>query len=422
MNSPRRLQLLLATVAASYFVSTAFFPGLLFLAGVNHYGVWFLDSFALLASSDAVTRGLDPYAVNPLDYFHRPHVYSPWWLHLRDLGLTRAQNLPLGFAFVGAFFFAAVVRLRPRSGGEMLWMLAFLCSSPVLLAINRANNDLVVFALLAPVVPCLLSPHRAVRIAAVPLIALAAGLKYYPAIAGVVLLAGDDPREIRRRIVAVVLLLAFVVLSVGPDFVRVAPLLPKAQGLVTFGAANIFEAVGFSAGKAKLAGLGAGALITLLSWRSTTFAGWRIDPAERGAWLSFILGAALLTGCFLTGTNFAYRWVFALWMAPLLWRLPREVAAPVALRRFARLTGWLTIMALWADPMVSSGLTLIRGRVPVATIGRWADTYFLFEQPVTWALFACLLAFLVHFVRETLPPLLRFRRDGALDQPAPVVQ
>ena len=35
-----------------------------------------------------------------------------------------------------------------------------------------------------------------------------------------------------------------------------------------------------------------------------------------------IVGAALLTGCFLAGTSYGYRWIFALWLAPLLWRLP----------------------------------------------------------------------------------------------------
>jgi hypothetical protein len=99
----RRLRWILAVVAAAYFSAFGFFPAAFRYLGVNHFGVWFLDSFALLASNDALARGLDPYAINPLDYFHRPHVYSPWWLHLGDLGLTRADNLRVGLVMAGVF-------------------------------------------------------------------------------------------------------------------------------------------------------------------------------------------------------------------------------------------------------------------------------------------------------------------------------
>ena len=57
-----RLWLLLALLGLGYFGLLAFHPGLYFALGVNHYDAWFLDTFALLASNDAVARGLDPYA------------------------------------------------------------------------------------------------------------------------------------------------------------------------------------------------------------------------------------------------------------------------------------------------------------------------------------------------------------------------
>ncbi len=420
MNDVRRRQLFLGLIIGVYIASMAVFPGLFRVVGISHFGVWFLDSFALLASNDAITRGLDPYAVNPLDYFHRPHVYSPWWLHLRDLGLTRAQNFGFGLTVVIAFLSAAVVRLRPKSGRELGWYVAILLSSPVLLAINRANNDLIVFVVLAPVVPCLLSPQRAWHWVAVGLIAVAAGLKYYPAIAGVVLLFGEDRKEVRVRLAFAVVLLALVALSVAPDFSRVAPLLPKADGLMTFAACKIFESVGMKASTAKLVGLLSGVVIALLSLGSKTFVGWQVKREERGDWLSFLLGAALLAGCFFTGTNFAYRWVYALWLAPLLWSVARDAAAPQAVRRFTKLTGVLLLLGLWLDPLVSSALTLLQTHFGVQSVERWAAIFSLFEQPLLWALFACLLAYLAHFVREVVPPLLVFRRDGPLDQRLPV--
>ncbi len=58
----------LVALVAGWFGMFALFPELYRFVGLRHYGVWFLDTFAILASNDAVARGLDPYAANPLDY------------------------------------------------------------------------------------------------------------------------------------------------------------------------------------------------------------------------------------------------------------------------------------------------------------------------------------------------------------------
>lgn len=398
--SPRVLWWLLAGLTIGWFGAFALFPDMFFRLGVNHFEVWFLDTFAILASNDAVTLGLDPSASNPLDYLRRPHVYSHWWLHLRDLGLTRADNLWVGLVVVLGFLAAALAWLRPRQPGALLWYAAVFFSSPVLLALDRANNDLVVFILLAVVVPCLTSPHRPVRfLAAVP-IAIAAGLKFYPAIAGLVLLAAPDARELRGRLLLAVGLLAVVAISIAPDLARASVLVPKAEGLMTFGAINLLEAAGLGGWRAAVAALGFVVVAVGGFWRSGFFKAWRIAPADRAAWLGFVLGAALLTGCFFAGTNYAYRWIFAVWMAPLLWSLPRDRAAPSGVRRLAGLTAGLLVFALWSDAVASAVLAHFTGQIPTAEVVRWANGFFLLEQPVIWAFFACLLGFLAHFSRE----------------------
>lgn len=69
----------------------------------------------------------------------------------------------------------AAPHARDRAGPS-----AVLGSAPILLGLNRANIDLVLFLILGPCVPALMSSRRLVRLLAAPaLIALAAGLKYY---------------------------------------------------------------------------------------------------------------------------------------------------------------------------------------------------------------------------------------------------
>lgn len=402
---PSRVGWTFAFAILAWFIAFALAPFAFFALGVNHFGPWFLDTYAILASNDAVTAGLNPYTPNPLDPFGRPHVYARAWLHLRDLGLTRQHTLPVGFGLVLTFIFSVLATVQPRTWREAIGYFFVLGSPPVLLALDRANNDLVVFLLLVPVVPCLLHASRVVRLVPVFLIAAATLLKFYPAVAALVLLLVGDRREVRERALVAGLGLGIAGVSVVRDLALLKHLLPRADGLTTFGAVNLLEAMGLRGGLGWLVvGVFVG-VVAIFALRSRMF-----DPAstravDRGEWLSFALGAGLLTGCFFAGTNYAYRWIFALWMAPLLWSLPLDATVSAGLRRLARLTRALLLFALWADPLASAFLTRIGRRLDAATIDHLAERFFLLEQPVTWALFACLLFFCIQFVRAAVQPL-----------------
>lgn len=400
-HPPRRWWWLLVAAVATYAVTLATFPALLRFVGVSHYGHWFLDGYAILAANDAVSVGLNPWAPNALDPLGRPHVYSHWWLHLRDLGLTRAHHLAGGIVLGLGFLGAAFSRLRPRTAGELGWYLAIVCASPVVLAIERANNDLVVFIVLAPVVPCLLSERRGLPWLAVALVAIATALKFYPAAAALILLAGNDARVLRQRLLFGGLALALVGASVAPDLARISGLLPRAEGILTFGSANIFAAIGLRGSMATVAGLVVAVLIATAFLRSRIFSGWKLRTEERGDWWSFILGAALLGGCFFSGSSYGYRWVFAIWLAPLLWRLPRDPTVPAGVRKLARVSAVLLVPALWGDALFGGVTALVAAGVPASTVELWSDRFFLLEQPITWAFFACLIGFLAHFTRES---------------------
>ncbi|MBL9200735.1 MAG: hypothetical protein JNL39_09530 [Opitutaceae bacterium] len=398
--APRPWRLLLLAAIAAYATVVIAFPGWLRLLGVNHLGHWFLDAYAILASNDALRAGLDPWGTNPLDPLGRPHVYSHWWLQLEAIGLTRAHTVACGVAVGVLFLAAALARLRPRSVGEWAWFVAVLCAPPVVMGVERANNDLVIFVLLAPVVPCLLSQRPGVRWVAVVLVALASGLKFYPAVAALVLLAGADGAELRRRLVFGGLLLAVVAANVVPDLALIGSRMPRAEGPMTLGASHLLGAGGLRGFAAKAAGFAAVAAVAIAFLRPKACAGWTPAPELRGAWWGFVLGAVLLTGCFFTGTSYGYRWVFAVWLAPLLWELPRDAAAPACMRRLARLTAWLLGFALWGDGLFSLASAWFAPGAPIAVAEARGDRFFVLSQPLVWALFACLLVFLAHFARE----------------------
>jgi hypothetical protein len=168
----------------------------------------------------------------------------------------------------------------------------------------------------------------------------------------------------------------------------------------SFGAVAGFHELGWHGAWPQVLAAALGVLLFVGCWRMIPLDGWVPAPAQRSAWLHFVLGAALLAGCFFTGQNYAYRWIFAVWLAPLLWSLPHDGDAPLSVRRLARTTRWLLLAALWFDPLCTLALSQWPGlNLNLVRAMHWV---FLVEQPLAWALFACLIVFLAHFGRHGL--------------------
>jgi hypothetical protein len=219
----------------------------------------------------------------------------------------------------------------------------------------------------------------------------------------VVLLAGCERRIVRWGLGFTAAILVLLGTGLKSDFVRMATMLPytKAEGLMTFGAGNLLAEVGVTGWLTIVVGMGLALLAAAMFFRSRLFVDWKpasVDPV----WLHFVLGAALLATCFFTGMNFAYRWIFALWLAPFLWKSWHDSAVPSHVRRFAALTAGLLLVALWADPFAAAVLRCCLGKYPGADLVRWANWFFLAEQPFTWAFFGCLIGWLTHFIREEM--------------------
>lgn len=403
-SSTQLLVILTACVYGCFFI----WPELYNFLGLMHYGFWFLDSFALLASNDALAHGLDPHANNPLDVFGRPHVYSHWWLWLGSLGLTRAHNLWLGLSWAVSFLGLALFWLRPRNAGELGVFALVLCSPPLQLAVNRANNDLVVFILMLALVFCLTAAQRAWRWLGVLAIALAAGLKYYPAAAAMVLLAGRRRCEIVARMSLMLLALLLVGWSIRHDLARLDGLLPQPEGLYSFGASILLQMLDLAPRSIIWFALSAALIAAPLGWRCR----WLVPATAQREYLGFIVGAVLLTACFWAQVNFAYRWVFAVLLVPWLWRVMHNAVAPKWICQLAKMTFALLLIALWFEAVVYVGSAeILVNYMPVDEAQRWLYRAYVFLQPLHWLLFLCLPVFLFHFLRQAVDVLFSREED-----------
>lgn len=384
----------------TYYLVFALWPTLFALYGLDHSMGWFLDSYAILASNDAAAAGWNPWTINPYDPLGRPHVYSHWWLKLSGLGFTREDNFLLGGLFVAGFFAAAFWWLRARSKLELAWFLAVLLSPVILFGVERGNNDLFICALLMPVAGMITHPRAWVRWLALTPLLIATALKFYPAVGMVVLLAAPTRKEAWTRGLVAAAVVVVIILDARSDFAVLNNIIPRPRGLMTTGANRMFLNVGFTHAVSTYCSL----ILTVLAlalirpWR--LFTGWSVAPEDRTIWMGFVLGATLLVGCFFAGSSYSYRFVFAVMMAPMLWRLMSDQMTSKPVRRLAIATSVLLLLMMWMDAVLSYVATQMLAGQPDEKLLEWSYRLAFYGTPVEWAFYICLLSFVTCFLAD----------------------
>lgn len=406
MNAPAPLRpgssfnptLLLALACLAGWMAGVLWPQILGSIGLVAYGMTYLDSYAILAAVDVTREGGDPFAVNPYDPLGRWHVYSDWWLALRWTGLGRADNFLVGTAWFGSFALSCWLAVRPRNRREAGWMLALLLSPPVLLAFLRANNDLVIFTLVALAAVAAAGAGWLRQLLGAGLVVLATGLKYYPAFAAAGFLW---VRPLRRMPV----LAGLAVATAGLTLLSVAPQMKRAQfridsGVHTMGAPLFGREFGWTDRTSQVVAavvivLGA---VALVRGRFTTGLAARGEPRER---LLAVTGAIVLLACFLAGVNYAYRWIFLFFPAVWIWRQAVGGAGSPREAVVARVACALVLFCVWSDGL----LCLFANTVGSAILPRVTtidEPWRLLTQPLHWALMALLAGWLLEGALATV--------------------
>jgi hypothetical protein len=348
--NPWRFKLALVAALLGVYVSLAIFPGIMRSFGVGVSALWFRDTHSMLAASDSAREGRDPFVDNVHDVAGERHIYPDWWFVLGRLGLSRADSFWLGGLVVGLFWLAVLAVLRLRSRRDVVWTLLICASPPFWLAVNRANPDLLVFALLTPVVPWLLHRRGWIRMLAPGPVALAAGLKFFPVLAGAVFLyPAATRREEQMRwwlIAGLGLLLAW---SLADDVQRYLEAGWLARGLFTFGAASV--PLHFGGDPEVWLNLGRLAGAALLGWAVLRWPG--TNPAAANDWERTrrygLMGAAVLAGSFFLTTGYLYKVIFVVWLLPLLLAGP-DLGGTV--RAGTRFCLFCLVGMLWGEGLV----------------------------------------------------------------------
>jgi hypothetical protein len=238
--------------------------GTLRLLGVEPFSFPFLDTHAVLAAAECGRQGIDVYLSNPCDVLGRPHAYSPLWLAIVPGSLGTGATGWVGASLDLLFLLSLAAVLRPHNPKELLILGSAAVSPMSLYALERANNDLLIFLLVISGAMLFTSP-RPYRLFSYGLFVAAGLLKYYP-LALLVLVAREERRD--GLVIAAPVILALVFFSVAfyPELSLAVASIPAGASYFTdaFSARNLpfgfAEALGQGVARTLIAGSLLGAL------------------------------------------------------------------------------------------------------------------------------------------------------------------
>jgi hypothetical protein len=274
----------------------------------------FADVRAVTGACESVRLGFDPMLANPGDPWGRAFNYPRVWLLLEPLGVgnEHAEVLAglLWLAAAAALTWLASQVDRPAAA---VGFAILAVSPPFAFALERANTDLLMFALLAAAAFAL---RRRPWLSAA-LVGGASVLKLFPALAFVVFIRRASSA---RKAGAVVAFAYAAYLLVSSD--QLAPIAANTQhgASLSYGVALAPNAAArvlgwppeltWALALGLLAVLALGA--ALLSRRV------RAPAVSAGQEAALRVGAAVYLGTFLLGSNFDYRLLFLVFVAPAL--------------------------------------------------------------------------------------------------------
>lgn len=379
--------LLFLTLAALWLAGaeqqyTAFFR----MVGVRVFRVPFLDTHALLAAIECHRLGVDVYTSNPCDILGRLHVYSPVWLHLGVLPVTTGWTNGVGLALDVGFLISLVMLPPARRTSGTLVMTIGIVSPAVIFALERANNDVLIF-LLAMMAGLLATQSARLRLGGQLLIIVASALKFYPVTLLILNWRERWPRCL--GIVALSLLaLAACLLPERDNLLRALRLIPTGIG-DTFGAINLpivlsatfrwppWSRLVLLAGLLAVMGLRA----VHLSYRLQP----NLRPLPEPERVFLTIGATLIVSCFLAGQSVSYRAIH------LLFTLPALISLTTGRSRNLALTAITFVIAvMWAD-----GLRVRSGSSDIMLL-------LLADELAWWVVVTILLAVLLALLRDSV--------------------
>jgi hypothetical protein len=307
---------------------------------------------ARVAAYEAWSHGFDVLRnANPLDPMHRVSTKPTWGLPISSLGMHRDGLAFAGSAVIVSCLTIFITLIRPQRWTEMCVALLLVCSPGIMLGIERANDDLVYFSLLALVPLALRVKGLTGYWLAWLIIFLIAPAKFYPGAAFTVLLVDMRGRRLFGSMLSAgIVFIALYVFNNWDELMYLSQELPQPL---------IFLCNGLSIPFTHLAETNVVSLILgfllFLSVVVMAFNTCRVSPesdaSELPLWTRYyyILGSSTYTFCFILNSNYDYRFILLIFTLPVLLNLAFRNAMGSAWASVSRLVLIGLVIVFWAD-------------------------------------------------------------------------
>jgi hypothetical protein len=352
----------------------------------------FFDARNVAAAVECSRLGHDPLVDNPCDPWGRTIFYPRAWLLLRWTGLDQGHTLLFGGLVVALYVLLLLVLLPRLTAREGLVVAAAACSPAVMLAVERANMDLVIFAGLALAAVVWRRGSSAAQYASVAIVLLMAIAKLYPALALLAFLPAARRRVAAAAVASLAVFAGYAVLT-RDDIATISGVATQGQ-YNSYGARILLGRLYHGVAGGEWAGsrtvaqalvLLATVLVGIVLWlvlrrRWSGLAG----PARRqpmpdtSELLAFRMGALVYVGTFVAGNSFDYRLVCLLLVLPGLLRWPTACGES---RTLPRATVAAVVLMLWISAL--------------------SEQLRLWDEVVSWVLAGLLLVLLA----RSVPPV-----------------
>ena len=339
----------------------------------------FFDTRNITAALECRRLGYDSLVENPCDPWDRPMFYPRVWLLLRWLGLDQSDTMAVG-VLIAALFLISLCLLTGRiSAGEGVVVAVAVCSPAVMLALERANMDVVLFSVLVLAVLLWRWGTELSRTLSPFLVLVAATGKLYPVFGLPAYALLRHRRAALAAAVCGVLFLAYVAVTLD-DVKTVATTATQGQHYSYGARILIGQAYHLVAGQDwQGASMAAQAIAAISLLVPVLFLwGWvrhrlglgigEASQAPTAELLAFYLGSLLYVGTFAVFKNYDYRLVYLLLTLPQLMRWVSQGRPSDPRRSLAGLGLTVTLLALWIDTL-SEQLVLMDELVSWAVAG-----------------------------------------------------
>jgi len=370
--------------------------------GVSRMRPRFADTHIVLAAAECDQKGYDVYLENPCDDDNRPHCYSRLWFFLGYTGLNTLHTDIVGGIVIAVFLSVCIIIIRPQDLTEFLILSILLFSPSIMLGVERANMDLLMFSLLVLCGYLLFSKIRLLRYLVYPILFLAAFLKFYPISSFAIFIYHfKKRRNFWLLTVLVVIIFGLFLWVIREDFSHLNNNIPRPNGWFSFGLSALMGTIT----KGKMAA-GANLIVAIVILLSGYGLSLKTQLNEQASsplnTIFFLLGSWNIIFCFFLNTNYDYRTIFYILLIPYLYDVLRSKDTLLWTGRMILIFFSALAISLWFNffryAIEFTGTNF--GRPDLAENLTWA--FFILKQIGSWITISILITINIELIKKPL--------------------